>query len=242
MQFKSCRYNGIIRKGGTSTVEYRHEIKHYITPGDAAAIRANMKAVAAVDPHARADGCYRIRSLYFDDPGDTALWEKLDGVNQRRKFRIRYYNDDLSYIMLECKMKRDGVGCKLQERLTEEEARRILAGDTAWMPGSGRPLLITLYVEMKTRGLRPRCVVEYLRAPFVYGPGGVRVTIDWNIRTGPPGPFLDPAGLTVPIPGEPMLLEVKWNEYLPSIIRRAAALKGRGPSAFSKYAACRIYG
>ena len=127
-------------------------------------------------------------------------------------------------------------------RLTEDEVRRILAGDTAWMAACGRPLLTVLYVEMKSRGLRPRCVVEYMRAPFVYGPGNVRVTIDWNIRTGPPGQFLDPRGLTLPVEGNPMLLEIKWDGFLPGVIRRAAALKSRGPTAFSKYAACRVYG
>ncbi len=134
-------------------MQYRNEIKHLITPADAAAIRTNMRAVASVDPHAAQDGFYRIRSLYFDDRNDTALWEKLDGVNERRKFRIRYYNEDLSYIMLECKVKRDGVGSKLQEPLTRDELRRIMDGDTAWMATGGRPLLVTLYAEMKAKGL-----------------------------------------------------------------------------------------
>ncbi|MBQ9010619.1 MAG: polyphosphate polymerase domain-containing protein [Clostridia bacterium] len=223
-------------------MEYRHEIKHYITEADAVAIRQNLTAVASVDSHAGKNGCYCIRSLYFDDLSDTALWEKLDGVNERRKFRIRYYNDDLSYIMLECKMKRDNVGCKLQQRLTEDELRRIMAGDINWMATSGKPLLTVLYVEMKSRGLRPKCVVEYMRAPFVYAPGNVRVTIDWNIRTGPPAQFLDPRGLTLPVEDNPMILEVKWDDYLPGIIRKATALKGRRSTAFSKYAACRIYG
>ncbi len=223
-------------------MDYRHEIKHCITPGDAQAIKANLSAVASIDPHAKKEGCYRIRSLYFDDLNNTALWDKLDGVNERRKFRIRYYNDDLSYIMLECKMKRDNVGRKLQERLTEDELRRIMEGDTAWMVTSGRPLLAILYVEMKAHGLRPQCVVEYMRVPFIYGPGNVRVTIDWNIRTGPPQQFMDPCGLTLPVEGNPMLLEIKWDEYLPGVIRRATALKDRGPTAFSKYAACRVYG
>ena len=223
-------------------MDYRHEIKHYITEADAVAIRRNLSVVASIDSHAQKDGAYRIRSLYFDDLQNTALWEKLDGVNERRKFRIRYYNADLSYIMLECKIKRDNVGCKLQERLTEEELKKIIDGDIAWMVSSGKPLLVTLYAEMKTKGLRPKCVVEYMRVPFVYKPGNVRVTIDWNIRTGPPGQFMDPNGLTLPVDGNPMLLEVKWDEYLPGIIRRAAALKGRGPTAFSKYAACRVYG
>jgi len=222
-------------------MEYRHEVKHMISAGDAAAIRANLTAVASMDPHAREKGFYRIRSLYFDDPLDTALHEKLDGVNERRKFRIRYYNDDLSYIMLECKMKRDGVGAKPQARLTLEETEKILRGDIGWMVKSGRPLLAALYVDMKTRRLAPKTVVQYKRVPFVYAPGNVRVTIDWDVRTGPPGAFLDPEGLTLPIEDDVTLLEVKWDEYLPTVIRRAAALKSRTPTAFSKYAACRVY-
>ena len=220
---------------------YRHEIKHLITPGDAASIRANLTAVAQLDSHARERGCYLIRSLYFDDPLDTALHEKLDGVNERRKYRIRYYNDDLSYIMLECKMKRDGVGCKPQARLTVEETQRIMRGDIEWMLTSGRPLLGSLYVDMKTRRLAPKTVVQYKRVPFVYKPGNVRVTIDWAIRTGAPRDFLNPNGLTLPVEDDVTLLEVKWDEYLPGVIRRAAALKSRTPTAFSKYAACRVY-
>ena len=88
-------------------MDYRHEIKHMISPGDAMAIRTNLSAVASLDPHARQNGSYCIRSLYFDDPADTALREKLDGVNERRKFRIRYYNDDLSY---EVTLKQDNTG------------------------------------------------------------------------------------------------------------------------------------
>lgn len=114
-------------------MDYRHEVKHQITQADAVSIRNNLSAVAGSDPHVRSDGSYTIRSLYFDDMRNTALWEKLDGVNERRKFRIRYYNDDLSFIMLECKQKRDNVGCKIQERLTQDEVRRIMEGDISWM-------------------------------------------------------------------------------------------------------------
>lgn len=222
-------------------MDYRHEIKYIVSPGDAAAIRANMSAVAKLDPHALGRGYYCIHSLYFDDPLDTALHEKLDGVNERRKFRIRYYNDNLNYIMLECKMKRDGVGCKPQEELTLEEVQRILRGDVAWLVTSKRPLLAALYVDMKTRRLAPKTVVEYKRIPFVYGPGNVRVTIDWAIRTGAPKDFLAPNGLTLPVEDDVTLVEIKWDEYLPGVIRKAVALKSRAPTAFSKYAVCRIY-
>lgn len=222
---------------------YRNEIKHEISAADKAAICASMRAVARPDPHAGPDGRYLIRSLYFDTPADKALREKLDGMSEREKFRIRFYNGDPSVMHLEKKVKRGGLGYKVSAPLTAQEAQRIVDGDTGWMVSSGRGLLVELYAKMKAEGLRPKTIVDYTRTPFVYGPGNVRVTIDENIRTGLRcTDFLNPRCVTVPA-GEPViLLEVKWDDYLPSVIRRAVAVKSRRSGAFSKYQTCRIYG
>ncbi len=222
-------------------MQYRNELKHLITPGDRAAICANMRAVARLDPHARDKGFYTIRSLYFDDLRDTALREKLDGVNERHKFRIRSYNGDNSVIRLEKKVKRNGLGYKVSCPLTAEETRKIIAGDLNWMPASDRPLMVELYARMKGEGLRPQTIVDYERIPFVYGPGNVRVTLDYNIRTGLRcTDFLNPDCPTIPA-GNDIVLEVKWDDYLPNIIRRAVQVKGRQAGAYSKYAMCRMY-
>lgn len=222
---------------------YRNEIKHEISAADKAAICASMRAIARPDPHAGPDGRYLIRSLYFDTPADKALREKLDGMSEREKFRIRFYNGDPSVMHLEKKVKRGGLGYKVSAPLTAQEAQRIVDGDTGWMVSSGRGLLVELYAKMKAEGLRPKTIVDYTRTPFVYGPGNVRVTIDENIRTGLRcTDFLNPRCVTVPA-GEPViLLEVKWDDYLPSVIRRAVAVKSRRSGAFSKYQTCRIYG
>lgn len=222
---------------------YRNEIKHEISAANKAAICASMRAVARPDPHAGPDGRYLIRSLYFDTPADKALREKLDGVSEREKFRIRFYNGDPSVMHLEKKVKRGGLGYKVSAPITAEEAQRIVDGDTNWMAVSGRGLIVELYAKMKSEGLRPKTIVDYTRTPFVYDPGNVRVTIDENIRTGLGcTDFLNPRCVTVPA-GEPViLLEVKWDDYLPAVIRRAVAVKSRRGAAFSKYQTCRIYG
>lgn len=222
--------------------QYRHEWKHMIDLSDRIAIRQRLRAVARPDGHAR-DGRYLIRSLYFDSPGDTALREKLDGVNRREKFRLRCYNGDPSLIHLEKKSKRNGLGSKELTEVSAAEVRALLEGDLDWMARSGRTLVWELYQKMHTQLLRPRTIVDYIREPFVYAPGNVRVTIDTDIRTGlSRTDFLDPDCLTVPAGDAPAILEVKWDEYLPEIIRAAVQLPGRRASAFSKYAACRIYG
>ena len=114
--------------------------------------------------------------------------------------------------------------------------------DLDWMARSGRTLVWELYFKMKSQGLRPKTIVDYTREPFVYPPGNVRVTLDYNIRTGMGcAGFLDPGCVTIPARDAPAILEVKWDAYLPEVIRMAVQLPGRRTSAFSKYAACRIY-
>ena len=221
---------------------YRHEWKHQISYADLLCIRQRLRAVCQSDPHAL-DGKYLIRSLYFDNLNDKALREKIDGVNLREKFRIRYYNGDPSVIHLEKKARRSGLGTKFSASLTAEEAQKIVDGDLDWMMDSGRPLVQELYCKMRTQGLRPRTIVDYTREPFIYRPGNVRVTFDYNIRTGLHcTDFLNPNCVTIPAGDAPILLEVKWDAFLPSVIRDAVQTGNLRANAFSKYAQCRIYG
>ena len=111
------------------------------------------------------------------------------------------------------------------------------------MMDSDRPLLQELYTKMTVQGLRPKTIVDYTREPFVYAPGNVRVTLDYDIRTGLGcTDFLNPNAITIPAGDAPIILEVKWDEYLPSVIRDAVQLNSVRTTAFSKYAICRIYG
>lgn len=223
-------------------MQYRNEVKHLITPGDRAALCAVMKTVAQLDPHAQAKGYYTIRSLYFDNLSDKALREKADGVNEREKFRIRYYDGNTSVIHLEKKVKRGGLGYKVACSITAQEVQRLLDGDTLWMAADKRGLVVELYAKMKAQGLRPKVIVDYERIPFVYEPGNVRVTVDYNIRSSLCcKDFLNPNAPTIPT-GSDMILEVKWDDYLPTVIRHAVQLKGRRETAFSKYGTCRMYG
>jgi len=222
-------------------IRYRHEVKHYLNWCDLMAIRQRLRPVMEADPHAK-DGKYAIRSLYFDNPADKALREKIDGVNMREKFRIRYYNGDTSFIHLEKKSKHNSLGTKYDALLTAGEAQKIVDADTGWMLESEQSLIRELYVKMKYQGLRPKTIVDYTREPFIYRPGNVRVTFDYNIRTGLScTDFLNPDAVTIPAGDRVILMEVKWDAFLPSVIRDIVQERGRRSTAFSKYAICRIY-
>lgn len=112
-----------------------------------------------------------------------------------------------------------------------------------WMKNTDRVLCRELYAKMVGQGLRPKTIVDYTREPFVFALGNVRVTLDYAIHTGLQcTDFLNPQAVTVPAGEDRILLEVKWDEYLPDIIREAVSLESRRAGAFSKYAQCRIYG
>lgn len=219
----------------------RHEWKHRLAPEDLPVLRQRLRLIAKPDPYA-VGGCYQIRSLYFDTPGDKALREKLDGVNDREKFRLRCYNGDLSLIHLEKKCKRNGLGYKEKVPLTPDQVQAILTGNLGWMKITRNPLLQELYWKMTVQALRPRTIVDYRREPYVYAPGNVRVTLDYDLRTGLGSvDFLNPRCVTIAARDAPILLEVKWDAFLPDVIRDAVQIPGRRASAFSKYAACRLY-
>ncbi|MBQ3842471.1 MAG: polyphosphate polymerase domain-containing protein [Ruminiclostridium sp.] len=222
-------------------MEFRHEVKHEISFSDMMILRHRLQAVTYPDPHT-INGKYFIRSLYFDNLADKALLEKINGVNRREKFRIRYYNGDTSVIHLEKKSKIDSLGNKQSAPLTAEQAQAIVDGDIDWMPESEHRLIRELYSKMKIQGIAPKTIVDYTREPYIYPAGNVRVTLDYNVRSGMRcTDFLNPDCVTVPV-SDSIILEVKWDGFLPDIIRHAMALTDTREGAFSKYAACRIYG
>ena len=222
-------------------MQFRHEVKHEISPHDLLILRQRLRAVMKPDAHA-VNGKYEIRSLYFDNPDDKALREKLDGVNIREKYRIRLYNNDPSFIQLERKFKHGGLGFKNSAVLTAAQAQAIADGDVEWMARSDDEVIRGFYVRIRNEGLKARVIVDYTREPFVFAPGNVRVTLDYGIRTGMScTDFLNPDCVTVPVKDSPCILEVKWDNFLPDVIRDAVQLEGRRSEAFSKYAASRMY-
>lgn len=217
---------------------YRHEYKYPVTAGQCMLLELKLGQVLSKDAHVQ-NGGYTIRSLYFDDDRDTALWEKLDGVDPREKFRIRIYNRQKDFICLEKKCKRGDMTKKLQCRLTYDQCQAILSGniDGLWQQGSG--LLAELYAKMR-EGLKPKTIVEYDRIPFVYAPGNVRVTLDRSIRTGLASQDL--FGDVPVVPVSPLdVLEVKYDAYLPDVVRMLTAGLETNRISVSKYALCRRY-
>lgn len=225
------------------TFKYRHELKYQITDAQVGMLKNRITHLIPADSHAGADGCYTIRSLYFDDYDDRCLRENEDGTDPREKFRIRIYNASADRITLECKRKERGKTHKTSCPLTVEQTKLLMEGKTLPDIGSQPPLLQKLTMLMLTRRMRPVVIVEYDRIPYVYKNGNVRITLDTNIRSSSAvETFLDEQIPNRPVmPAGHQLLEVKYDEYLPDFIYRALQLHSLRQTAFSKYYICRKY-
>lgn len=232
-------------EAGMEQKHFRHELKYVISYFQYLELKSRLKAVMRADAHTDADGRYRIRSIYFDNYEDKALREKIDGVPRREKFRIRYYNDDFSYIVLEKKIKESSLCIKLDAEITERECRQLLEGSLDWMKRHPSRLVRELYAKIRGQMLRPRVLVSYVREPYLYAAGNVRVTFDSDIRTtlyhrG----FLEEEITDIGVADRPgdMVLEIKYDAFLPEVVRSIVQTGGLRQQAFSKYGACRRFG
>ncbi len=218
----------------------RHENKYYISQAGYRQLKARLDAGLAHDSHiVHPDGKYFIRSLYFDDYCQSGLLDKVEGVQTREKFRIRFYDLDDSFIRLESKQKWDQMTRKQSAPLTREKTDRLLAGDTWWMYNEEAPLFRHFYLKSRTRLLKPAVVVDYFREAYVFE--DVRITFDSHIASGRFNFDLFNTALpTVPVmPSDRLVLEVKYDEALPYAVRQLLKTVPLARCAISKYALCR---
>ena len=221
-------------------MKFRHEYKHLVNQFDLLQLQRRLPQVMKRDEHCDETGGYTVHSLYFDNVWDKAYQEKVDGVNYREKFRIRYYNGDSDFLRLEKKSKINGLCRKESAVISKQLCEELLQGIPTGLLNSGHPLLQELYTKWNYQCLRPKSIVVYRRESFVFGPGNVRVTLDSNIRgSNQVWNFLKSDCLLMP-KNNLSVLEVKWDEFLPSVVKNAVCLSSRNAVAFSKYTATRF--
>ena len=214
----------------------RQEKKYQITAADVPILCARLGRVMMQDGHNGPLG-YRVRSLYFDTPDDGDFYDKLDGLELRRKIRLRVYNPNDRFAMLEMKQKQGEYQKKRSLRLAREDAARLTQGDYRPLLRYDEPFAAECYGLMCWRCYRPRTVVEYRRTAFIARENRIRVTVDRQVAANeadydvfspnlPLSPVLDPFSA---------VLEVKYNGFLLGYIRSLLNAADRSELSVSKY-------
>lgn len=249
------RFEGIKRNRRVDTRSYRNELKFLCTEQDLYLIENKIRHVCRLDANAGAGGTYSVKSLYFDTHDDRCYYENLAGVDDRKKYRIRIYNDDTDIIKLECKYSLHGRKTKESCNITRQQCEiltkrgglqpfSVYRNDMEKGGGGKQQLLSRFLLERNLYLLTPKIIVDYRRTPYVYPAGNVRITFDRAIRSSLPAEGF-PAGNTALrsiLPENVHILEVKYDDLIPAaILELAAAGRPLRRTSFSKYALCREY-
>lgn len=223
--------------------KYRHEFKYLCTQAQYVMLRVRLQGLMAPDVHAGSDGKYHIKSLYFDDIDDRCYYENEDGTAPREKYRIRIYNDSCARIALECKHKEGDRIHKESCLLSRTQCEALAFGKGSVSMEELPALAKRLMILQKSCGMKPKVIVSYERMPYVYPNGNVRVTFDEGIACGGRvEEFFKSEGARRQIlPVGMLLLEVKYDEYLPDPIYHALSMADMQRVTFSKYYLCRRY-
>lgn len=219
---------------------FRHEIKILLTEAECAALRPKLAALLQADPNAGDSGEYFIRSLYFDDVSRSSYFEKLSGVADRKKYRLRIYNLSDSVIKLECKEKRGDRIKKRSVSVSPECARLMSKGDFSPLYNYDDPLSREVCSLAGGKGLKPSVTVDYDREVFIHPVSNVRLTFDKALHAGiSSSDLFDPSALTLPVFDDgSVIFEVKYDDVLPAFLRGIIS-SAHGPRlALSKFTLC----
>ncbi len=227
-----------------NTRKYRHEIKFIISKQMSLILKQRLALAMNIDKNSvNLDNTYFIRSLYFDDINSTAYYEKIDGVLYRKKYRIRIYNNDSSFIRLERKWKHNNMTSKDQLKISKENCINLLTNqfDNIDKELLNNSLMKEFITDIKVFGLKPSVIVDYKRLAYTYHISEVRITFDERIKSGLYNCNLfNMNRITYDvIDNNEVVLEVKFNEVLPEHISIILQTIPMYRQAVSKFALCR---
>lgn len=219
-------------------MKFRNEWKYLCDNNDLIQIENKLDKVLQLDDHIKNNNKYIIHSLYFDDFSNTCAFDNDAGLGKRFKYRIRYYDDDKSYIILERKEKINNLGRKKSCRLTLEQYKDIVQGNISkvlWQ--TDNDLLKKFCVDVECKLFKPKVIIDYERTAYVEPITNVRITFDRNISGSREiDKFLDGGYTKYPLlKPDKHILEIKFDDILPSHIKQAAYIGSLQQTTFSKY-------
>lgn len=195
------------------------------------------------DEHNGANG-YCVRSLYFDTLDEKDFYDKEDGIELRRKIRLRIYAPDNDFAMLEMKQKQGEKQKKRSLKISRADAQALCQGDYSCLLNYDSAFARECYGLMNMLCYRPKSIVEYRRRAYVAHENKTRITFDFNIQATESDFRLFSKQLNMAPVFDPYLtvLEVKFNGFLLSYIKQIVSMEGKLPTSVSKYCLSRSTG
>ncbi|WDV45569.1 polyphosphate polymerase domain-containing protein [Clostridiaceae bacterium M8S5] len=220
--------------------EKRHEIKYLLNYTEYISCIRKVEKLLKRDMNSNENG-YIVNSLYFDNYYNKAVTEKIDGLEIRHKYRIRYYNNNLRNSKLERKSKIGLITTKENIKITDVEVKDILNKQYSFLIEKRSNLSNEFYIKLKHELFEPKVIIKYRRQAFVHPIGNLRVTFDRSIKRGykEVDIFNDNIRYVNCIEDDNIVMEIKYNGYFPDYIRSILQTGNIMREAVSKYVIAR---
>lgn len=214
----------------------RQEQKYLCNLEQALRLKSQLSKVIAEDPNNHSSG-YKVRSLYFDTLVDSDFYEKGDGIENRKKVRLRIYHPNDEIAFLEIKQKQGKYQRKRSLKVSRQDALSLCKGDYSVLLYYKEDFAKECYVLMNEQLYRPKVIIEYQRFAYQLDMNETRITLDSNLYSTSSSfnlfdenlvmnEFFDQSGL---------ILEVKFNDYLLSYVKELIQLENASLLSISKY-------
>ncbi len=223
----------------------RQEKKYLLNMFRTKELESLLQVTLNSDPHNRkgefGNKGYMVRSLYFDTIDDTDFREKIDGIGERRKIRIRIYDTKAQHTKLELKEKHGDFQRKRSLLISRRETEELIEGKYECLLNREEEFAHEIYGKMKEKVYLPKCIVEYERMAWFVPENDIRITLDGDIRgTESNFDLFSDKLLLYPVSDITMTtLEVKFNNFLLSYVRDLLSLHEEAQISASKYCMAR---
>lgn len=221
---------------------YRNEWKYLADEAVAAELQEKISNILIADSHTSSDGAYYVHSLYFDDVYDTCARMNISGDGIRFKYRLRFYNNNPDYLLLEKKEKYNAYCHKRTTRLSMAEYELLMNGSVDCLLWDDDLLKRDFAIDIIRKGFMPKVIINYKRYAFTEPTTNIRITFDEQITASDDfNDFLGKRGIPIPVVhGNSRVVEVKFDSVLPAYIRNVIQSTKLNQQAFSKYYMGRI--
>ena len=218
----------------------RIELKYYVSYPDYLNLSKKLSMIMKKDQH-DIDKGYFIRSLYFDTINNKAFYEKMEGIEERKKYRLRIYDTKDKNVKFEIKKRINNQMLKETAVITKEDALEIQSQNYDVLIKYNNPILNKIYCEFKQEKFIPVVIVDYLRDAYIYDLNNIRITFDKSLKSDVSNLNLFENNISGPLLNENVvIMEIKYNHFLPEHIKKTLQISRFERDAISKYCISRI--
>ena len=201
----------------------RRELKYLVSYEKSLELQAEMEKLLKTDAYSQ-NGYYKVRSLYFDSFKNKDFAQKYDGIENRRKIRLRIYSTGQQDAKLEIKEKSGAYQKKYSLIVDKDTALAVIRGEYGKLleyNNGNDDTACRLYSLMTLGAYRPAAIVEYERRAFMYDEFNTRITFDRCVKSCESCFDIYKEDIPyIPVFNDKVILEVKFDKVLIDSVKK----------------------